>query len=126
MPYSYHEWKESIKQKYNPYSINQLEEFVRYLELGIKDNNAAKDSANIIFAALASSAMAVLFGEMVKTPIKFISFIVNTITGILILVFILYCIYFPLYNDHLEKNLYKDYQDIIKQIIEEKEAHKES
>lgn len=127
MPYSFYEWKESIQQKYNPCSIEQLEEFARYLELGIKDNNASKDSANIIFAALASSAMAVTFGKLVEIQsIKLISFIIDVVFAILALIVIIYCIYFPLYNDNLEKNLYKDYQDIIKQIIDEKKDHKDS
>lgn len=122
MPYSYHQWKESIKQKYVPYSIEQLEEFTRYLELGIVKNNATKESGNIFYAALASGVIAVYFGELTDLQSQEIIYvIIGSVFIILMLGFIIYAIVPPIFDDNLEGNLYKDYKKIIEQIIMEKE-----
>lgn len=125
MPYSYHQWKESVKQKYSPYSIEQLEEFTRYLELGIVNNNATKESGNIFYAAIMSCSIAFILEKVDDFQIQGIEFITVLFFIILMLCFIIYIIYstvFPIFNDNLERNLYKDYQKIIEQIIIEKEG----
>lgn len=127
-PYSYQQWKDYIVKKYSIYSKSQLEEFSRYLELGVRDNNMARELQGIVFAALLSSMFAILFGNIILPFAE----VVNSIWGLLALIIILfvlvipeillfiYVVYKPIRNRNLEEEMYSDYRKIINEIIKEK------
>lgn len=127
-PYSYQQWKDYIVKKYGIYSKNQLEEFSRYLELGVRDNNTARELQGIVFAALLSSMFAILFGNIILPFAEE----VNSIWGLLALIILLgvlvvpemllfiYVVYKPIRNRNLEEEMYSDYQKIINEIIKGK------
>lgn len=128
MPYSYSEWERKIREKYSMYSKIQLEEFSKYLELGIRDNNTFRELNNIVFAALLSSVLAVVLGNLVlpkiqevKTVWEFLIFLISILVNVTpVLVFVMYSVYIPMQNNNLEQEMYSDYKKVIDLIIKEK------
>ena len=129
MPYSFQEWKKDIENKYSKYNKDQLEEFTRYLELQIRNSNISKQSIGIIIAAFASSSMTLLFEKIINsrqfldvmgTQVSFLLAVVEIVLIILCIGIIVHYVFIPICGDDLERNMYQDYQNIINQIIEEK------
>ncbi len=129
MPYSFQEWKKDIENKYSKYNKDQLEEFTRYLELQIRNSNISKQSIGIIIAAFASSSMTLLFEKIINsrqfldvmgTQVSFLLAVVEIVLIILCIGIIVHYVFIPICGDELERNMYQDYQNIINQIIEEK------
>lgn len=126
--YSYSEWEGKIKEKYSMYSKFQLEEFSKHLELGIRDNNTSREINSIVFAALLSSVLAVIFGNLVlpkiqelKTVWEFLIFLISILLVITPeLVFVIYSVYIPMQNNNLEQEMYSDYKEVIDMLINEK------
>nr|DAQ50362.1 MAG TPA: hypothetical protein [Caudoviricetes sp.] len=127
--YSYSEWKGKIREKYNIYSKSQLEEFSRYLKLGVCDNNISREIKSVVWASLLSSAFAVVFENIVFPKnqgrvvwiaiVLFIFLVAIAVWGMLIIIFVVYT---PIQNSNLEKEMYSDYQEIINELIREKSA----
>lgn len=121
MPYSFQEWADDIKGKYFRYNTAQLEEFTRYLELGIRNHNINKESDNIIYAALASGIIAVILQQvMVLENLSISIFVINMLCMVSLVAFVVAVIYVSMRNIKIEQNMYLDYQKIINQIIKEK------
>lgn len=125
MPYNYQDWKNDIENKYSIYNKSQLYDFIRYLELGIRNSSTIKQSVGIFLAAFASSSITILIEKFIEIVHAFdfneiISLILTIMGNVLMLILcvgiIVRYIYMQTCDDELEQNLYRDYQDIIKQI----------
>lgn len=55
VPCNYHDWQKIIKDRYEVYTIEQLEEFIKYLEVRKRDKSRHGEVSNIISTALTSS-----------------------------------------------------------------------
>lgn len=128
MPYSYSEWEEKIKEKYSMYSKSQLEEFSKHLEAGIRDNNTSREISNIILAALLSSVITIILGNLVLPQVEKAKNVQEFIISLVIvfalimpeLAFVIYSVYIPIQNSTLEQEMYSDYKKIIDTIISKK------
>lgn len=134
MPYSYFQWKESIRQKYMMYDAEQLEEFRRYLVLGIRDREVFREANNIIFAAFVSSAFASLMGNIIMQLVGKVAnaensiellmiktvFIVAILFVVLAMLAVIYFTVVPIHKNNLEQNMFRDYKEIIELLIKEK------
>lgn len=127
IPSSYYQWRNNIKAKYNDYERCQLEAFIGYLELGIRENSVFDKLNSIVFSSIFATVYGILMSDFIKALSKYKDIIVVSIVAIVMGIAIVFVVvmfignmYIPLSNNDLEKNLYKDYQDIIKQIVDEK------
>lgn len=129
--YSYSEWKLNVREKYNVYSKNQLEEFSRYLELGIRSRGVRRELDSVVFAAVLSSVFSGVLTNFVlpqlqeaKTVVDYFIIVIICMLVILgatgLMLWMIYTIYVPMYNSNLEQHLYFDYKVIIDEIIKEK------
>ena len=127
VPHNYHEWQKMIRDKYEVYTIEQLEEFIKYLEVRKRDKSRYGEVSNIISTALASSIISTAITFCYNQNLRidknenFVAFFASLMLFILVFstlsVWSAHCLISP---GKLEKEMYKDYQDIVKQILEEK------
>ena len=104
-----------------------MEEFIKYLEVRKRDKSRYGEVSNIISTALASSIISTAITFCYNQNLRidknenFVAFFASLMLFILVLstlsVWSAHCLISP---GKLEKEMYKDYQDIVKQILEEK------
>ena len=110
------------------YSKSQLEEFSKHLEAGIRDNNTSREISNIILAALLSSVITIILGNLVLPQVEKAKNVQEFIISLVIvfalimpeLAFVIYSVYIPIQNSTLEQEMYSDYKKIIDTIISKK------
>ena len=128
-PYSYEQWEMKIKNKYIKYNKKQLEEFSRYLELGVWRKNKVKEVSSIFITAEVSGAVTIMFNLSIQTVIEnsaqALSRGKNVMVALILVMPIVLGIMIYMIDDllnkkELEKKMYVDYQKIIKKLIHEK------
>lgn len=127
MPYSYYDWSEEIKKKYGTYDLIQLIEFDKYLELCIRKRKVNQEASNILYAAMASCGLAIIFDNILFEYTGNMGLIASIVIGLIVTLGIVFLImvivnavFSPIHNNNLEWNMYKDYQSVIEEMIEAK------
>lgn len=121
MPYSFEQWKGLIKDKYKKYSAEQLNEFENYLKIRVFSKTIDSSGNNIIFSAILSAFCSALFSAIFQQidQIRIVGFFLFIILIILIVFGFIYKIFQDIKYNELEKQMYKDYKDVIRTIKEE-------
>ena len=123
MSYTYYEWENVIKKKYEVYTVQQLNEFEKYLELGNIKHGIHEVLDNIVYAALVSSFLAVIFSNIVVEVAKKGDYFIEFMVLILICfasAIIISFIFYSLKKKVLKKQMYQDYKSVIKSLCHEK------
>lgn len=121
IPKSYSQWREYISKKYCMYTKKQLEEFERYLRVGVRNCNTWVGFNNIVFAAVISAAVSVMFSWLTDT----VGVAAIQIAEMLLVLFfpalfsIAIC-YWPIERAVVKQKFYEDYIEIIHSMIEQK------
>lgn len=122
---TYHQWKQYIYNKYCNYTIEELSEFSRYLNQMIRDKKPNQENSIIVITVV----LTLLFSEIYKKVEKFISHILEFKYGLGIIVMVCACmsiaifisrITFPIFDNSLEENFFRDYKGIIDNMLGEK------
>lgn len=126
---TYSEWKQYIYNKYKDYDKEFLSEFSRYLNQGIRNMQPIREYSTLFFPIIIALATNELFKKALEINdiLSDFSALVNIVIG-LILIFILYGTFFyiiltisrPIWDNNIEENMYKDYKEIIDEMLTEK------
>lgn len=137
---SYKQWKTYIVTKYDCYDIEGLQEFYRFLKLKKRTVKFNISYWEIFIPILVTLCFTLIFDKPLESIINMdfdflIEFIGNLCTYIIasvvqdgcIISLVFICMWFiktiivPMPQNDLEKYLYVDYMEIVKEIIKEKE-----
>lgn len=126
---TYFEWKRYIWNKYEDYDKELLVEFSRYLNQGIRNVQPGREYLSFFVPVI----LTVYFSEMLKKIIEvndilskalILSKVLLMPIAVLLLFgplfYIIWSTLSPLWDNNVEENLYKDYKEIIDEMIEAK------
>lgn len=127
--YTYSEWKQYIYNKYKNCNRAQLLEFIRYLNQGIRNVKPFREVWDLFVTVI----MTLVFVEGGKALIEKLESLKSNddiiIEYLTVLIFIVITIFWvirqvvmPILDNDIEKHLYKDYKEIIDEMIKEKKG----
>lgn len=124
---SYQQWKQYIYDKYQAYDKDKLNEFSRYLNQNIRNTIPTREYWQIVVTAVITMLFTMLFDRVFKINAKWfddipiwgivILVLVGEIFFILLLIFLIIQTMYPLIDYSVDENFYRDYQEIIDEII---------
>lgn len=126
----YQQWKDYVYNKYKDYKSSRLIEFSRYLNNRIRNISPCKEYLNIIFSCYITVAFTIICDrflqfylsttEVHNTSHNIISIVVTVVAFVGFYNIIkVPCI--PIIDNNIEENLFRDYKEIIDEIISVKE-----
>lgn len=123
---SYHQWKQYIKDKYAFYDKKDLIEFSRYLNQNIREIKPICEFWNLFIPVILTILLTYSVNEIIrpvfaKTLFSFwsviIIFLVLMVLIFLPLIIFTWHVYLPLIDNNIEENFFKDYKEIIDELI---------
>lgn len=121
MPYSFDRWEGLIKDKYRKYSSEQLNEFEKYLKIRVFSKTIDSNGNNMYFSAILSAFFSVIFSVIFQQMgnNNIVGCIIFSILMVFVIIWLIYNIFNKIKADELEKQMYNDYKDVIRNIREE-------
>ncbi len=126
---TYSEWKHYIYNKYKDYDKEFLSEFSRYLNQGIRNIQPGREYLNLAIPII----LTIVFTEFIERILEinnilseFPLLICVIMIPILLIILFVPFFYFiwntlsPVWDNNIEENLFKDYKEIIDEILKEK------
>jgi ABC-type multidrug transport system permease subunit len=122
---SYMDWKHRIEKMYSSFSIEQLQDFSRWLNQKIRDSKPSHEYSQICITVLITWFLTKVLDEYCNriTNLK-ISFLAIVIFSIIVFFIVLYgCskLYDMLFTENMKIALYTDYKEVIDDLISQKE-----
>lgn len=122
---SYMDWKHRIEKMYSSFSIEQLQDFSRWLNQKIRDSKPSHEYSQICITVLITWFLTKVLDEYCNriTNLK-ISFLAIVIFSIIVFFIVLYgCskLYDMLFAENMKIALYTDYKEVIDDLISQKE-----
>lgn len=125
---SYHQWKQYIINKYKCFELDTLIEFSRYLNQRIRSVKPGYEFNSITAAAIMSWVVTKLMEDFIEVEMAVKSNIICSMVTVIVTAAIVWAIvnlwYKCFWNNNTEENFYKDYKEIIDEIIEERKKMK--
>lgn len=125
--YSYKEWESYVKNKYSNYPVEGLKEFSRYLNHRLRKTSPAREFISPCVSALFSCILTFYVTEIFNIGFGNLALIVGAIAIFVIAVCFFsnigwFVIKFAelFWNNSIKENFFKDYKEIIDNIIKEK------
>lgn len=122
---TYHQWRQYVYNKYCNYTTEKLSDFSRYLNQMIRDRKPNRENGIIVITAV----LTLLFSKLYEKAEKYLSYILGYKYGLGIIVMVFACmviailisqITFPVFDNSIEENFFRDYKEIIDDILSEK------
>lgn len=118
-PYSFKQWKELIENKYGKYSKEQLNEFIKYLEISTFSKSVSINGNNIFFSAMLSAFYSFIFTVVFQEIDE-----MELFRYCLVMMFVIIMALIPIYivcnvikSNELEKQMYNDYKNVIESLM---------
>lgn len=125
--YTYSSWKGYILSKYSSYTKEQLIEFSRFLNQKIRNVEPGHEYWNIIIPIVMTVVVDRLFLQIFNIDQSWLSSWLLILIEIVIIIavvamslFFIYKFFEPLFEVYDKENFYKDYKEIIDEIISNK------
>lgn len=121
VPNNFKQWEENIRKRYEQYDSLQLEEFERYLKVGMFRSDVYQIGDNYIYAAMLSAFFATLFSDILAGIMGSANLIALVIIVVLILggsIVVIKVVLNVINRKVFERKMFIDYKDIIKQLKE--------
>lgn len=126
--YTYAEWKSYIRNKYIKYSINALKEFSKYLNHRGRLYSPEREFINPMVSAIVSAFISFIITQYsMMANIGSVSVAFGIVMILVVLFMGIFAGYFIVkiseifFDNSIKENLFKDYKEIIDDIIIEKE-----
>lgn len=115
---SYMEWRDYIIRKYDTYDREKLIEFSRYLNRAIRDDKFDREYWNLITTICTTFALTKYFeGAFNISPYGILFLLIGLI---IIVIELMYCFFFPSFDNNIKKDFFIDYKEIIDEMVEKK------
>lgn len=121
---TYSEWKQTILSKYEKNSIEELQEFSRYLNQRIRILEPIKDYKSIVisvYTAIVVTGMYNLIMEIQQLNLNSRVIIGLTLLPLLVIIIFLRWIINYISDANIKRSLFVDYKEIIDEMIKDKE-----
>lgn len=132
---SYQQWKQYVRDKYDKYEKDMLNQFSRYLNQRIRNAKCSNQYGDIIRNVLLTLVFTKLFDTFLDSYLQMdfegipviIGIVIILLLAFMLIAFIgvaLYQTLKPVIDDNMDENFLKDYKEIIDEIIIEKKNNR--